>query len=181
MYFYIIEQLLHLQVFYLIITALYLLLFPYLLFLTIFWGSYLSRQLYLLGRYYRSTVSLVNSYAAGRGYGNEEELHYNINKIEYYKTMWYKTCVLMVVCVGVCENVCGSYLINSLIISPSPFPAVNATINCTQIHYGRMNYMLALDAPCYILPVGIINGLIIYSTKYAFYNKNYKKCTTKQQ
>ena len=174
MYFYIIEQLLHGQVFYLATTALYLLLFPLFLFLTIFWGSYLSRQLYQLGKYYRSTVSLVNSYACGRGYGNEEELQCNINKMEYYNTMWYKTCVLMVVCLS--ENVSGSYLIVCLIIGPSPLPAVNTTMNCTQIHYGRINYMLALDAPCYILPVGIINGLIIYlCTKYAFYNKNYRK------
>ena len=170
MYFYIIDQLLHRQVFYLIITALYLLLFPLFLFLTIFWGSYLSRQLYLLGRYYKSIVSLVNSYAGGRAYGNEE-LQRNINKTEYYKTMWYKTCVLMVICV--CENASGSYLIFSLIIGPSPLPAVNTTINCSQFHYGRMNYMLALDAPCFIIPVGILNSLVIYlTTKYAFYNKN---------
>ena len=146
-----------------------------LLLLTCFWSFYVLHNLFKQGRYYKSTMYLVRSFR----YVDEEEYQNNARKAEYHTTMWYKNIFLLALCI--CENAAGVCIIVSLVMgSYSTPPAVygNSSSNSCSYTLGeeRMNFMIALDSLCLLVPIGIVNGLLVYlSVRNAFYGKSYRR------
>ena len=177
---YIIDQLILQNPIFLAVLVVFALLSVDFLFVSCFWTLYLTHQLFKQGKYYKSTMKLVKGFE----FVNEEEFRSNARKAEYHKTMWYKTLFLLMVCV--CEIVSGLYIIVSLVMGSytMPIPAVNGTnnsINCSITSSEvRMNYMVAIDSPSFLVPIGLVNGLLIYlNISYSFYGKSYRKLVYK--
>ena len=102
---------------------------------------------------------------------------------EYYRTQLIKVIYLLVICIS--EELSGIYLIVKAFIEVDIYIQQrdnsilhqNGSIICKYVSAEKyINFLLALEAPSYLVPLGLINSLIIYLTiKNAFFNRSYIK------